>query len=137
MAKSSLRTSCFQGSGGLGEEAWYVHGPCLAAHLLWLDATVLHDGHEQLRGQVAVEGVVATQPLQEREHELCVLSHREVLVQGLQQRGRAEGPRVPSPGSRCPGRPHVCLKTKLGCALTQGQSEHQLHRVQRPQEGST
>ena len=80
MAKSSLRTSCFQGPGGLGEEAWCVPGPRLVAHLLWLDAAVLHDGQEQLRGQVAVEGVMAAQPLQEREHELRVLRHREVLV---------------------------------------------------------
>lgn len=137
MAKSSLRTSCFQGPGGLGEEAWCVPGPRLVAHLLWLDAAVLHDGQEQLRGQVAVEGVVAAQPLQEREHELRVLRHREVLVQGLQQRGRAEGPRGPPPVSRRPGRPRVCSETKLGCAFTQGQSEHQLHRLQRPQEVPT
>lgn len=71
----------------------------LGAHLLWPDAVVLNDCQEQLRGQVAVQGVVAAEALQEREDELRVLGHRQVLVQGLRQRGWAEGP-LPGLGDR-------------------------------------
>ena len=93
--------------------------PPLAAHLLWLDAAVLHDGQEQLRGQVAAEAVVAAQPLPEREHKLHVLRLRQGLVHGLPQRGRAEGRGRPPPAAAARASPAWAWRRSWG-ALSPG-----------------
>lgn len=54
-----------------------------AAHLLHLDALVLEDHEKQLRGQVTLQVVVAAEPSQEGEDELCMLGRRQAPVQGL------------------------------------------------------
>lgn len=85
--------------------------PDLGPHLLLPGALVLQDHLEELGGEVAVQAVEAAEPVHEREDELRVLGHGQVLVQGLCQRGWAEGPR----GQQW-SRPllHVGLETEPG-----------------------
>lgn len=83
---------------------------CARAHLLLPDAVVLKDHEEELRGEVAVQGPGAAEPVQEREDELCVLGHRQAPVQGLCRRGWAEGRRV----GRRPGCPACGLVGRAG-----------------------
>lgn len=74
-----------------GAEGPFQPGP--GAHLLPLDAVVLRGHQEELGSEVAAQVAGAAEPVQEREHELRVLGHRQGPVQGLCQRGWAEGPR--------------------------------------------
>lgn len=75
-------------------EGLWPPGP--GSHLLLLDAVVLRDHEEELRGEVTLREAVAAEPVQEREYKLRVLGHAQVLVQGLCQRGLAEGHSVSS-----------------------------------------
>lgn len=80
MAKSSLRTSCLQSSGGLGEEARCAHSPrwqptCSG---LMLRSCVMVRSSSEARWQL-------------RASWLHSLRLRQVLVQGLLQSGQAEG----------------------------------------------
>lgn len=91
----SRSSQCLQGGTQHTEERAAPAGLRRRAHLLRLDAVVLEDEEEQLCGQVAAQAVAAAELVQEREDELRVLGHRQVLVQGLCQRGWTEGPRGP------------------------------------------
>lgn len=106
--------------------------PDLGAHLLLPGALVLQDHLEELGGEVAVQAVEAAEPVHEREDELRVLGHGQVLVQGLCQRGWAEGPR----GQQW-SRPSCTWARRRGRGLCPSPKteEHQAHSPAGPKEG--
>lgn len=72
-APSQLRTWALPTQRGLGARP----------HLLKLDASILEDQQQDLGGQVAAQVAVTVEAVQQREDQLCVLRHRQVLAEGL------------------------------------------------------
>jgi hypothetical protein len=76
--------------------------PLVSPYLLWPDAGLAEDQLEELAGQVTAQVAAAAEAVQQREDQLCVLRHCQVLLEGLWRGREGVGKGVPlvssSPG---------------------------------------